>query len=251
VLLPVPYYGAFDQDLGRRALVSVVPVHASSADGFQLHMANVVEAYNKAKKQGIRIRALLLASPNNPLGQCYPADLLRSLIAFTEAVDIHLVSDEIYMMSDYSADLGLPNTFVSVLSLPARNPDKVHAIWAFSKDFCVSGFRIGVLVTRSQPVYDAVCSLVCRPFLLDILLKSTTIQGSVRMRSGRNAAADGSYAPRQGLDQQVYQPEPRPHRVPVPPLQGQARGDGRPRRPSPCGLLHLGRHAAIPLCTDL
>src|SRR5690606_19508691 len=43
-----------------------------------------------------RTRMLLINSPSNPLGTVFPADLVESLVRFSERHDIWLLSDECY-----------------------------------------------------------------------------------------------------------------------------------------------------------
>ena len=47
---------------------------------------------------------------------------------------LHFIADEIYLASDYSAELlGGPARYVSALTLKIRKPHLFHFVWAFSK----------------------------------------------------------------------------------------------------------------------
>ena len=58
------------------------------------------DAARRAITSGHTPRVLLLTSPSNPLGTTYSADQLRRMISWCKRNNIHLVSDEIYALSD-------------------------------------------------------------------------------------------------------------------------------------------------------
>ncbi|XP_010154756.1 PREDICTED: 1-aminocyclopropane-1-carboxylate synthase-like protein 1, partial [Eurypyga helias] len=69
--------------------------------------------------------------------------------------ELHVIMDEIYMLSVYD-----DTTFTSVLSLDRLpDPERTHFMWGFSKDFAMSGIRVGVLYTRNHEIRKAVHQL--------------------------------------------------------------------------------------------
>uniref|UniRef100_A0A8C0BMV2 Aminotransferase class I/classII large domain-containing protein n=1 Tax=Buteo japonicus TaxID=224669 RepID=A0A8C0BMV2_9AVES len=69
--------------------------------------------------------------------------------------ELHVIMDEIYMLSVYD-----DTTFTSVLSLDCLpDPERTHFMWGFSKDFGMSGIRVGVLYTRNHEIRKAVNQL--------------------------------------------------------------------------------------------
>ncbi|MGH0122961.1 UNVERIFIED_CONTAM: hypothetical protein FKN15_077615, partial [Acipenser sinensis] len=106
--------------------------------------------------QGIRVRALILINPHNPLGDIYPAHLLKECLDFAHRYGLHVIIDEIYMLSVYDG------TFASVHSLDRLpDPERTHIIWGFSKDFAMCGVRVGTVYTQSQEVRKALNQLAC------------------------------------------------------------------------------------------
>ncbi|KAH8888281.1 PLP-dependent transferase [Thozetella sp. PMI_491] len=102
-----------------------------------------------------KVKALLLVNPNNPLGQCYPREVLEECVKFCEKHDIHFISDEIYALTSYRAhDLPAPNPFISAISLDLAalgcDPKRVHMIWSTSKDLGQNGLRMGCLVSQAN-----------------------------------------------------------------------------------------------------
>lgn len=162
VLIPAPYYCGFKSDLEQRIGVKTYPVHLESKSlhqekPFQLTTQLLEEAFIKAEEEGIHIKALLLSNPNNPLGIIYTEEELESYITFCSQYNIHLICDEIYMMSVYDENVD----FKSVLSLKSylKHSDKIHVVWGFSKDFGLSGFRCGVAITKNVDLQSALTSV--------------------------------------------------------------------------------------------
>jgi len=97
---------------------------------------------------GPRTRLLLLTSPSNPLGWVASVPEQRRLLEFCRAHGIWLIADEVYERIYYEgAEIGEPAP--SILRLCERD-DAVHVIQSFSKTYCMSGWRVGWLVTRSD-----------------------------------------------------------------------------------------------------
>lgn len=147
VLVPTPGYAGFWMDLENRDEVTIVPVPTDASTGFRL----TVEALDQAWESTDRpIRALLLASPDNPTGRVLDAGELTDVIAWIRERGIHLVSDEIYALSVYGGD-----RFVSVSELTDL-ADDIHIVWAISKDFAASGLRCGFLFSKNAELKAAV-----------------------------------------------------------------------------------------------
>ena len=151
VLVPTPGYAGFWPDLGLRDGLAVVPVPCSSADGFRLTAAALDRA---AAGAGRPLRALLFTSPSNPLGTVYSPAEVEAVLGWADAAGIHVVFDEIYALSVFG-----PRPFTSCAALRPSLGERVHVVWAFSKDFGASGLRCGVLVSESEEVMAAVGSL--------------------------------------------------------------------------------------------
>lgn len=151
-LLGRPFYGAVN--LMQRANVRTWPVTFGQVDPFCLAAVRSYEiAIHSARQQGVDIRGLLLCSPHNPLGQCYPRHVLMAYLTLCSKYEIHLISDEIYALSTWR---GPP--FCSVLSLDINkfiDPSLVHVLWGVSKDFGVNGWRLGCIISPSNSALHA------------------------------------------------------------------------------------------------
>ncbi len=148
VLVPTPSYAGFWMDLELRDELKIVPVHCTSEDGFRLTPAQLDRAIAEA---GRPVKALLFTSPSNPLGVVYSAEEVDEILAWAESRELHVVFDEIYALSVFGE-----HAFTSCAELRLSLGERVHIVWAFSKDFGASGLRCGVLVSENRAVNAAV-----------------------------------------------------------------------------------------------
>jgi len=163
VLIPAPYYGAFQTDLATRMgcdVYSIELTHAVKAEygetvPFELSIGRMEQAYKSAKSAGLNVRAIILANPNNPLGNVYTKAQLLSYLKFADKYKLHFILDEIYFLSIYDPDVSM----TTGLSLSgAIDPNLLHIVWGFSKDFAVSGFRTGLVHTVNSELASVLFS---------------------------------------------------------------------------------------------
>lgn len=83
-----------------------------------------------------RTKAILIGYPNNPTGAVASRERLMELVKIAEEHDLMLISDEIYDRLVY----GVPH--VCVPALPGAR-ERTILIGAFSKDYAMTGWRIG------------------------------------------------------------------------------------------------------------
>lgn len=115
-------------------------------------------ALQGANAEGVKVKGLILINPQNPLGDIYSPGELQEYLEFAKRHELHVVVDEVYMLSVFEESLG----YRSVLSLERLpDPQRTHVMWATSKDFGMSGLRFGTLYTENRDVATAVASL-CR-----------------------------------------------------------------------------------------
>ena len=102
-------------------------------------------ALHVAKEKNQKIKCLLITNPDNPTGNILDRNSIQTCIDFCNKHKLNFISDEIYMASIHEAEAD----FVSVLQLGPQS-ENIHFVWSFSKDFGVSGFRVGVVVTKNK-----------------------------------------------------------------------------------------------------
>ncbi|KAJ5659809.1 hypothetical protein N7507_006260 [Penicillium longicatenatum] len=165
ILVSRPVYGRFELDYGVEAGVEIVYADTTIDEAFApTSVEKYEQAFQEANERGVRIRAVLIVNPNNPVGRCYPADTLKAIARFCDKNNIHLISDEVYASCVF--DSGDPDAvpFTSILALDLKeiiDPNLVHVLYGFSKDFASGGLHLGFLITQSQQLVQA-CKMILR-----------------------------------------------------------------------------------------
>ncbi len=191
VLVPTPSYAGFWMDIETRDAMRVVPAHMSPDDGFRLRPEVLAAAYDASE---VPIRALLLTNPSNPTGRIHSPDEIAGAVAWARSVGLHVVVNEIYALSAHGDTPFTPTGSIVEVG------DDLHFVWAFSKDFAMSGLRCGVLTTTNESVrtamaglaYWAVVSGDTQHLLATMLTDGDWVAGylaGMRERLGRSYAA--------------------------------------------------------------
>ena len=170
VLVPAPYYPAFDADFRNIGGVVTVAVHSADSgpsvgegdDDLSAWLLDTVteaaldNALTKATARGHPPKALLITNPGNPAGNVLTKAQLQTAVRWTRYRGLHLIVDEIYALSTYAND----EPFVSIVEvLNNALTDHVHVLWGMSKDFGASGLRLGVLYSQNAELLQAMGSM--------------------------------------------------------------------------------------------
>uniref|UniRef100_A0A671ME06 1-aminocyclopropane-1-carboxylate synthase-like protein 1 n=1 Tax=Sinocyclocheilus anshuiensis TaxID=1608454 RepID=A0A671ME06_9TELE len=165
ILIPSPFYGVITEDVDLYSSVKLhhVPLYSQVPTGsdvrpFQLTVEKLENSLKEAKKEGLNIKALILLNPHNPLGEVYSSEEMISFLEFAKMHKLHVLVDEIYMLSVFNKT----DTFRSVLSLDGLpDPQRTHIMWGVSKDFAMSGMRVGMVYSENRDLVQALDQLGC------------------------------------------------------------------------------------------
>ena len=163
VMVLAPYYGGFDMDLEKRAGVRIAPCALPAASGWAVTeeaLERGLSRWNTSAPGTARVKGLLLVNPHNPLGICYGRRALAAAMRFASRHGLHVLSDEIYLLSIFEPSAR--RDFVPALSLSdAEVPDwrRLSVCWGFSKDFAASGFRVGTFASHNDELVAAMQQL--------------------------------------------------------------------------------------------
>ena len=144
VLIFDPYFSAYATQVRLGGGVPVF-VPCREADGWQPDMERAAQYLTP------RTKALVINTPNNPTGVCYSRPTLEAVARFARKNDPLVVADDIYTSFCYS------EPFLPVLTLPGMK-ERTVAINSFSKNFVMTGFRVGNIVAP-EPIARAVKSI--------------------------------------------------------------------------------------------
>ncbi|KAF2468469.1 1-aminocyclopropane-1-carboxylate synthase 7 [Lindgomyces ingoldianus] len=176
VIVPGPFWEGFGPYFKIHANVDIL---VASTPQLSMTMTPAVvdaikETYLQASDPS-RIKAVVITNPHNPLGQCYPPQVLRQIMDFCHEHSLHYISDEVYGLSEFDDLCTTGEKFVSALALLPK-PDgtadngggnsalsvqnssevtlldrsRVHVVWGASKDFGSSGIRLGCVISQAN-----------------------------------------------------------------------------------------------------
>ena len=138
VLTPAWPNGASNVVMSNAAAIEIP--HPLVGDRYQIDFAALEAAITP------RTRMLLYTSPSNPLGWVATVDEQRQLLEFARKHKLWLVADEVYERLNYTGPK--PTTPApSILKLATRD-DAVIVVQSFSKMYCMTGWRLGWLISR-------------------------------------------------------------------------------------------------------
>jgi 1-aminocyclopropane-1-carboxylate synthase len=161
VIIPSPYYPAFDNDFGVRCECTVVPAPTEDTS-FCLTEAVLDAAAADADARGRPAQLLVITNPNNPLGIVHGEDEVYMAVKWAVGRKMHVIVDEIYANSLF--DDG-PMRFRSVLSTLAERDGEellspyIHVAWGMAKDFGASGLRVSGLYSANDELHSAFSNL--------------------------------------------------------------------------------------------
>lgn len=94
-----------------------------------------------------RTRLLIINTPHNPTGTVLPLHLIQELLDFARRHDLYLLSDECYDEIVFGGKHVSPAT---LLSREEFESGRCICVYAFSKTYSMTGWRLGYIVTGTQ-----------------------------------------------------------------------------------------------------
>ncbi|CAF1142945.1 unnamed protein product [Adineta ricciae] len=174
LLIASPYYTAFDHDVSALANCAIFrcPLLEQDSGQFILSVEIFQHGYEKAVRQGLRPCGIILVNPHNPTGDIYDEEVIQPILEYAAEKQLHVVIDEIYALSIFDDE----KPFQSMLTYKnIIDPQRTHFVWSLSKDFALSGLRLGVIYAGSE----SLCS--CAAAINFLQVPSTIVQDIARM----------------------------------------------------------------------
>lgn len=136
-----------------RTGVQLVPIICESSNNFNITKTALDEALEKAKEANIIVKGILITNPSNPLGTMLDKGTLKTLVAFINENNIHLVMDEIYAATVFNK-----KNFISITEIIDEdlsiNRDLNHLVYSLSKDMGFPEFRVGTVYSYNDSVVN-------------------------------------------------------------------------------------------------
>lgn len=148
ILVPTPVFPGLVTALTQRTGAKFESIEASPENDFQFTPAMLKAELKQRLAQGTSIKAVLLCSPGNPIGQVYSTAEIQDFVRIAEANHVALIVDEIYASSCFEGV-----DFVSALGQRSNN---VFVIGGLSKDFGLAGYTTAWVHTPNQDILPAI-----------------------------------------------------------------------------------------------
>jgi aspartate aminotransferase len=133
VIIQVPYWVSFSEQV---KLAGAIPVYVDTIND-QPDIKKIKESITKNTK------AIVLNSPNNPTGAVYKRNDMEAIASIAVENDLFVISDESYDSLVYD---GMKN--ISIASLNEEIKKRTFVVKTFSKEFSMTGFRVGYVAAE-------------------------------------------------------------------------------------------------------
>lgn len=138
VIIPSPYYTPYPQQV---ELARGVPVFINTleSENFQLDPVRLENAITNKTK------AIIINTPCNPTGSVLTKDNMEQISNIAKKHDLLILADDIYTIFNYD------DPFIPMSTLEGMK-ERTITIGSFSKDFAMTGWRIGYIYAPSYMI---------------------------------------------------------------------------------------------------
>lgn len=136
VIIPSPNFPPYPEQV---KLAGGEPVFLSmyEEEDFQLNVERVEKLITD------RTKAIIINTPNNPIGSCLSRETLEKIGDIAKKHDLLIIADDIYTLYSYEAP------FIPTVTLPGLE-DRTITLGSFSKDYAMTGWRIGYIIAKPE-----------------------------------------------------------------------------------------------------
>lgn len=135
VIIHEPYFTPYFQQI-KLARGKAVILKTYEEDDFQVDTKKLEAVITN------RTKAIIINTPNNPTGTCFSRSTLESIAKVAKARDLIVIADDIYTAFSYE------EPFIPIRTLDGMS-ERTITIGSFSKDYCMTGWRIGYVLAPS------------------------------------------------------------------------------------------------------
>jgi len=132
IILQAPYFTPYPQQV---KLAGGIPVELPTfeEEDFQINVERLENLITE------RTKAIVINSPSNPTGNCLTMNTMKEIVRVAIKHDLIVIADDIYTAFSYE------HPFVPISSLPGMM-DRTITINSFSKNFTMTGWRVGNII---------------------------------------------------------------------------------------------------------
>ncbi|MGF6907562.1 aminotransferase class I/II-fold pyridoxal phosphate-dependent enzyme [Fusobacterium sp. PH5-44] len=140
VILLAPFFPVYKSQVELSGGVAVM-VETKLENNFQLVKEDI------EKNISNKTKAIILNSPGNPTGVCYSKESLEIIRDLSEKYGFLVIADDVYDFYSYKSNFIPPITIEGM-------KDKCITLCSFSKNFAMTGWRIGYAISEVPKLLD-------------------------------------------------------------------------------------------------
>lgn len=123
VMVPIPQYPLYTALLSLLG-AKCVPYYLDESSGWSTSVRSIEQACEKAKAEGIDVRAIVVINPGNPTGSSLSESEIQQVLEFSDRENMVVLADEVYQANVFT---GTFHSFRKVLlSLQSKHPGKLN-----------------------------------------------------------------------------------------------------------------------------
>lgn len=136
VIIPSPHFPPYPDQV---KMAGGVPVFLEllEEEDFQINIERLEGAINE------RTKALIINTPNNPIGSCLSRETLEAISEIAKKHDLLIIADDIYTLYSYEGP------FIPISSIEGMR-ERTITLGSFSKNFAMAGWRIGYILGEGE-----------------------------------------------------------------------------------------------------
>lgn len=139
VIIPAPYYVNYVQMCQMCHAVPII-IDNPDADELSFNVADIESAITS------RTKIIMINTPSNPSGKIIPNDKIGAIAEIAKKHNLVVISDEVYKSLIYERD-----DYKSIAAIDGMK-ERTILINSLSKEFCMTGWRIGYVLGPSEVV---------------------------------------------------------------------------------------------------
>lgn len=132
VIMHAPFFTPYPQQVELARGVPVI-LDTFEDEDFQINTERLEELITE------RTKAIVINTPNNPSGTCFTKETIENIARIAKKHDLLVIADDIYGSFSYQ------EPFIPIVTLDGMR-ERTITINSFSKDFTMTGWRIGNII---------------------------------------------------------------------------------------------------------
>ncbi len=145
IMIPIPQYPLYSASIKRAGGVQV-NYYPDEESGWAFDQELLEESYNKARKNGVDVKGIVVINPGNPTGAVLSEKSIREVITFAKEHQLAIIADEVYQENVYAGE------FISFAKVLGAEEVPLFSMHSISKGFYGEcGHRGGYLEVRNPP----------------------------------------------------------------------------------------------------